>query len=424
MIKGYIVHPATQHSMKAASELNQRSMLAGYITTVYNNRTLLNTVLKFILPDKYAKKLNNKYCQSIDSLVKSKCAIYGLVYLFLVRFDKNRIVIGKWLKVLNKMFSRAVLKELRKDNSCKFIIGYDLYSCELFLGMKKAAPQIKRILDMTSIPVDKIVQILVKEQKKMKDRKEKYYFEDLNNKLKEYDLSIVNETRAEIAEADMILVGSSHVKKILIDIGIHENKVKLLPYGVEVEKCRERSKSADIVKFIFVGRVECAKGIFYLLEAFAQLKKERKGWQLTVVGDIKLNKAWLEERYSFCKFKGAVDHSTVLELLRNSDVFVLPSLYEGFSLSIIEAMSQGLPVIASKVSGAEDIVNKRNGILINEGSVDELLAACKWFVDNKNEIQKMSIYSKQDSKQLNWNSYGDRLITYINELVEEGDRNE
>ena len=191
-----------------------------------------------------------------------------------------------------------------------------------------------------------------------------------------------------------------------------------------MEKCRERSKSADIVKFIFVGRVECAKGIFYLLEAFAQLKKERKGWQLTVVGDIKLNKAWLEERYSFCKFKGAVDHSTVLELLRNSDVFVLPSLYEGFSLSIIEAMSQGLPVIASKVSGAEDIVNKRNGILINEGSVDELLAACKWFVDNKNEIQKMSIYSKQDSKQLNWNSYGDRLITYINELVEEGDRNE
>jgi len=143
----------------------------------------------------------------------------------------------------------------------------------------------------------------------------------------------------------------------------------------------ETSEVSGAVRFGFAARIEHLKGPLILVEAFAAVHRRTTDVTLKIAGvGSQIQKAVrMAGRVGvekLCHFTGAYQGlEQRVAFMRSLDVFVLPSLTEGTPNSIIEAMSQGLPVIASEVGGVPDVVTPETGILVPPGDHSALAKA-------------------------------------------------
>ena len=134
--------------------------------------------------------------------------------------------------------------------------------------------------------------------------------------------------------------------------------------------------------FGFVGRVQKEKGVFDLLEAFASICQEFPGTKLKLFGKI-YDRGHIEStivRLGIGKSVGMSGYfeGPVNEVLRSIDIFVFPSLWEGFPFSILEAMAVGLPIIATRVGGIPEMITDGvNGLLVPRKNPRALFSAMR-----------------------------------------------
>ena len=147
---------------------------------------------------------------------------------------------------------------------------------------------------------------------------------------------------------------------------------------------RERYRIPDDCHvLLFVGRIEEIKNVYGLIESVKLLRDEGGNYRLYVAGDGTLKKS-LEDKVKSLglekevQFLGKVSHEELPGYYNMADVFALPSFMEGTPMVLMEALSCGTPVIATKVGGVPDIVvHCSNGIMIDEGTPEEIAAAVK-----------------------------------------------
>jgi glycosyltransferase involved in cell wall biosynthesis len=127
-----------------------------------------------------------------------------------------------------------------------------------------------------------------------------------------------------------------------------------------------------------VGRLAPAKGQLLLLQACAELAREGRPFELTVVGDGP-DRAYLEaavraQQLTHCvRFTGALNQPEVRTEMARADVFVLPSLAEGIPVVLMEAMASGLPCVTTPVNGIPELIEHgRSGLLATPGCVAAL----------------------------------------------------
>jgi glycosyltransferase involved in cell wall biosynthesis len=182
---------------------------------------------------------------------------------------------------------------------------------------------------------------------------------------------------------------SNRVKKFSIEEeGISPEKIVVIPNG---HASRSPTQSADDMRaryrkeighdddgilVLSVGRLAEQKGHIYLLEAIPAIVKQFPKTVFAIAGDG-LQRAELEARSEQLGISQSVrflgTRSDVPELLQMADIFVLPSLWEGFPIALLEAMEAGLPVIATRVEGVEEIiVDGSNGLLLPPGDPEAL----------------------------------------------------
>ncbi|MFC3060263.1 glycosyltransferase [Paenirhodobacter populi] len=157
------------------------------------------------------------------------------------------------------------------------------------------------------------------------------------------------------------------------------DKLKIVHCGVDPA----RYGRADIPRgkrLIFVGRLAAVKGLPILVEAFARLRERHPDAHLSIVGDGPERKP-AEARVAglgigdAVTFHGYQSSDEVSELLARSDVMVLPSFAEGVPVVLMEAMASGLPVVASRVAGVQELVDDGvSGYAVPPGDVDSLVA--------------------------------------------------
>lgn len=152
-------------------------------------------------------------------------------------------------------------------------------------------------------------------------------------------------------------------------------------------------------RIISVARLAPQKNQKMMIEAFAKVADEFPDWQLVIFGEGPL-RAELESLVSSLKLQGRVllpgrtEH--VIEELRKSKIFCLSSDYEGMSNSMLEAVCVGLPVISTKVSGSEDLVNDGvDGFLIDMNDVDGMAKAMGKVMSDGQLMNKMSQINKE-----------------------------
>ncbi len=215
------------------------------------------------------------------------------------------------------------------------------------------------------------------------------------NESEKKEMSLVQVKKA-LQGASKVLCVSSKLIPYLQKV-CPEAKLEVLANMVDVDRfIMKRSTVHQACQFICVAHVTPLKGHETLLQAFASVASKDKDVSLTIVGDgwylnqvkelaVELN---LENRVSFT---GNLAASEVVSALQQADVFVLPSQYEAFGVVYIEAMSAGLPVIATNTGGAVDFVNKENGILVEPNNIELLANTMQYMRDNRAQYCRQTI---------------------------------
>jgi glycosyltransferase involved in cell wall biosynthesis len=229
----------------------------------------------------------------------------------------------------------------------------------------------------------------------------------------------LNDSIDEINQTDYYVTASSFTKQTLVENGADENHIFIAPYGVDTSSypfC-ERS-TPKIVNFVFVGSYTERKGLYYLLNAAKQLQDEGFDFVLNMTGRANFNPDAIR-KYDIknLKLNYNLNHDELIKLLHDSDVFVFPSLCEGFAFVIIEAMATGLPVITTTHTFGRDIIsNYKEGFTIEPSSVDEIYRYMKYFILNPNKCVEMGKMAYSKSKTITWDNFECQIMNAINSI--------
>ena len=231
---------------------------------------------------------------------------------------------------------------------------------------------------------------------------------------------LIRRMEREYALCDRIIVPSTLARRSHAEFGLEEKTVVVAP-GVDTEFFSPRSgpKLDSVFRACFVGRVEPAKGVGYLLQAWKRLALPTA--ELLLVGEIQQEMNALLRMYadSTVRLTGTVTPRRLVDLYRNSDVFVFPSVNEGLAQVLFEAMSSGLPVVASDHSGADDVVTEgEDGFIVPVRDVERLAEAILWCYQHRNEMQAMgrAARTKMES-QFTLEHYNQRQIAVYQSLA-------
>jgi glycosyltransferase involved in cell wall biosynthesis len=200
-----------------------------------------------------------------------------------------------------------------------------------------------------------------------------------------------------------VTVGSLDVERdVLKHDHVEPDKLLCLPNCIDLDRTASLLTAEDAKAQLefdpanrviaTVGRMEAQKGHLILLDAFARLRESHSdnasSLRLLIIGDGRLRaKTELEaERLgiaNFCRFPGSIEN--LGDIYRAVDLFVMPSLWEGLSLAMLEAMAAGLPIVATDVGGARDVLgDNQRGVLVPPGDAEALtLALAQLLIDSK-----------------------------------------
>lgn len=155
------------------------------------------------------------------------------------------------------------------------------------------------------------------------------------------------------------------------------------PCPLEIYK-RDLSQENKTVSFI--GRVTKEKGVDILIQSWKSIENKHPDWKLFIVGDGK-DKSSFESLVDILNLRNITFYpstNNVTHYLRESDISVLPSLFEGFGLSLIEARSQGCALISTKTNGGNKIITDyKNGLLVNIGDITDLTNKIELLITDK-----------------------------------------
>ncbi len=196
---------------------------------------------------------------------------------------------------------------------------------------------------------------------------------------------------------DGVVAISRVILELLVEAGVEAGRIRLIHSGIDPERfvgCAAASAEAgrEVVVGI-VAALEERKGHRYLLEAAAALKRRGHKIEYLVAGEGPVRRE-LEERVKalnlgnevrFCGFV-----SDAPDFLSRIDIFILPSLYEGLGVAVLEAMAAGKPVIASRVGGLPELVaDGETGFLVAPKNVDGLVEAIARLTDDESLAREM-----------------------------------
>ncbi|QSJ16907.1 glycosyltransferase family 4 protein [Nostoc sp. UHCC 0702] len=175
---------------------------------------------------------------------------------------------------------------------------------------------------------------------------------------------------------DRVIVFSQIQRELLARMGVKEENIAVIPNGVDTVKY---SPGPSTVKaefqaerlFVYQGRIAPEKNVEPLLRAWKQ-SEMAAGSKLLIVGDGPLKPSlepFYDSEYNITWLGFVADEDRRIEILRGADVFILPSLVEGLSLSLLEAMSCGLACLATDVGADGEVLEKGAGVVLNTKTV-------------------------------------------------------
>ncbi len=172
----------------------------------------------------------------------------------------------------------------------------------------------------------------------------------------------------------------------------------------------------------FVGAVQPRKNIRRIIEAFDYVAKEFPDTQLLIAGRHAWKTDTIKEAYEASTYKdniqflGFVEDSELAKLMASTEALVYPSLFEGFGVPVLEAMHCDVPVISSKGSSMAEVVGEA-GLLVDPTSVEQLGAAMRTVIADKNLAQQLIAKGQIQRQKFSWDIAADKMYTVIENML-------
>ena len=224
--------------------------------------------------------------------------------------------------------------------------------------------------------------------------------------------------RFSYRRADYLMCVSDSTRQIILrHYGVNLKLCKTIPLGVDQSRFFPLHLKRIPNSLFFLGRLEERKGIDFLIRAISIVKDRLNDIQLFMGGDGVL-RSCLEnfikknDLESNVHLLGAVDDSALNEWYNKVSVVIIPSVFEGFGLTAIEAMACGTPVIATDVDALRDVIeNGVNGLLVQYNNVGALSEKILYLLKNKVEQSRFSINGKKKVQTVyNWSNISHDIL--------------
>ncbi len=202
-----------------------------------------------------------------------------------------------------------------------------------------------------------------------------------------------------------VVANSEGLRKLALESAPRQ-PISVIPNGVDTTLFQPGILPETPLRILIVARLIQRKGIGYLIEAVRRLASDKV--ELTIAGDGK-QRVELEaqvEAAELCgsvRFLGVVAHDDLPAVYQSHHVFVLPSLNEGMSNTVLEAMATGLPVLMTDTGGAAEMVaSGKNGYLLEARSADSIVAALEHYIDEPALIGRHGARSRVKAESMSW----------------------
>jgi len=205
-----------------------------------------------------------------------------------------------------------------------------------------------------------------------------------------------------LKRTDYILVVTKALKDNVLNLGISADKIYLTSNAVDTRKFNPENLelppdiklNSDKPTILFVGNLVAQKGIKYLLKAKKLMNTDAK---LLIIGDGPLRGAMEDivkkEAINDVIFTGA--RRDVENIMPSTQVLILPSVSEGFPITILEALSSGLPVVATRVGGVSEVLNQNVGIIVEPSDPIGLAEAVDTIIKNNELRNSMKVAARE-----------------------------
>lgn len=238
------------------------------------------------------------------------------------------------------------------------------------------------------------------------------------------------EIKIALKYSKAILAVSEDLKEKAMDI-FQRPDIVVMPHGLENEKDIEvdlnniRQESGFLLQnriILYVGQLKERKGLPYLIGAMKIVHEKIKNVGLVIIGQGSEEKS-LREKVNQNKlsevvhFLGVRQHRAVLAYMNLADIFVLPSLEEAFGIVLVEAMSQGLPIVATRIQGIPYIVKDGiNGFLVPTSNDTLLAEKIIFLLEHGNIAREIGEKNRKDSLRFHWSHLVERYIEIYSRL--------
>jgi alpha-maltose-1-phosphate synthase len=400
-----LAHPGTQHAPRLAAELAERNALYRYWTGL----AFAKDGLPYRLLSRGPKRVRALVAKR-TLLRVSKRQMRSCPWLEVQTAIRRRAAVGSEhsFYLRNRDFqSRIAQREIERSD---LVVGFDTSSWILAERCRRSGKPF--VLDQSTVHPGTKERVFQRLQQRYPQ-----WGQDFESKTTE----LIDLEKREHTLATRIVVASSFTKSSLVEEGICDGRISVIPYGVDLENFAPRPKrDADRpVRFLFVGLVNARKGIPLLLEVWERL--HRCGAELWIVGLVENHVRNLIPDLPGLHILGKIAHSELPAIFRQCDVFVFPSFFEGFALVLLEAMACGLPIIATDATAAPDLIQHPDeGTIVEAGNAEMLYVAMRRMIDSPEKLERMSQSARSRAETFSWQSYGDRWIQLLEEHVRQG----
>lgn len=223
----------------------------------------------------------------------------------------------------------------------------------------------------------------------------------------------------ELGAADLVITASTFTRQTLNAASDCRAPIHIIPYGspTQLAVSDVSPRRPGPLRVLFVGSLGQRKGLSYLLEAARMLSGRIA---LTLIGRkvseqcVPLNAALEMHRWI-----PTLSHGAVLREMAASDVLVFPSLFEGFGLVILEAMAQGIPVIATPHTAGPDLIEDgRDGFIIPIRSAEAIAEKLDLLIADGSLLSEMKSAARETALRRVWADYRTRLLQTVRDALQ------
>ncbi len=245
---------------------------------------------------------------------------------------------------------------------------------------------------------------------------------------KEWELALAEDDFARLCEepamAEHWIAASSFTKQTLIENGAREESVHVTPYGVDLERFRPSGNPGDHpphagrpLRVLFVGTVNQRKGIKYLLEAVNLVGPRQV--QVVIRGRAVDDLQLVRRLAPNADIRLGVSHEELRDAYRTSDLFVFPSLGEGFGHVLLEALASGLPILSTTRTAAPDLISPGvEGFIVEPQSSGAIADRLEWALTHRRQLAAMRLAARECAEQFTWPRFRSRLAGIVETALE------